>query len=175
MWAGLILALAGSASARAERPPPPVRTAPGPVARLRVHVWHATDARAREEKEVEVTGYTLHVRGAVEKALVRAGYVVVVDPRLEHDVVAKIQTNYQARSLEVGDTLVTTLVLEAPGGLVEQVSGAVLVDEHADIDEAGAAALVDALSASARVARYAARLARPDVPCAPRGPAIASD
>lgn len=158
-----------------ERPPPPVRAAPSELAGLRIHVWHATDARAREEKEDDVTGFTMMVRAAVQKALTRAGYVVVVDPFAKHDVVAKIHTDYQGRPTGPGGVLVTSLTLLAPSGVVEQLSGAVEVTEHADIDETGAARLVDTLGTSARVVSYAARVRRPDVPCAPKGPEIAGE
>lgn len=172
----LLLLLAGGCSnLPPERPPPPVRAAPAALARLRIHVWHASDARAREEKEDDVTGYTLQVRGAVQKALTRAGYVVVVDPAASRDLEARIHTDYQSRSRGVGGTLVTSLVLMAPGGVLEQLSGALEVDEHASLDETGAARLVESIAASARVARYAESLKRPDIPCAPRAPEIAGD
>lgn len=111
----------------------------------------------------------------MQKALTRAGYVVVVDPTAQHDLLTKIHTDYQSKSRGVGGTLVTSLTLVAPGGVVEQLSGAVTVTEHADIDETGAARLVDAMATNARLVRYAESLTRPDIPCAPRAPEIAGD
>ena len=170
---GLGCAFVACSNLPVDRPLPPVASAPAALARLRIHVENATDARAREAHEDSVTGYTMLVRAAIQRALERAGYVVIVEPNDPHDLVARIHTDYQTLSHGVGGTLVTSLTLIAPGGMLEQLSGEVIVDEHADIDPAGAVRLVEAIARSTRVERYSSALARPDVPCAPSGPQIA--
>jgi len=135
---------------------------------------NATSNRARDAKEDDVTGFTLHVRAAFQEILQRAGHVVVVDPTAPRDVEARIVSDYQSGSRGEPGSLVVSLTLVAPAGTVEQLSEVVPVLEYADIDLRAVARLVEALDSSVRVLRYAERVHRPDVPCAPTGPAIAA-
>jgi len=134
---------------------------------MRIHVHNATPQAAQADGEDDVTGYTMMVRGAVQEALVKAGYVVVVDDRSPRDVVAVVHTDYQSRG-HVGGELVTALTLWTPSGeAVIQLAGSVLVDEHARITPDDAVAMINALSSNPRTQAYAAKLdqAVPDVPC----------
>ena len=164
----LALSILGCSNLPPDRPPPPVRPAPAELSELRIHVVNASSARARAAREDDVTGFTLEVRGAFQSALARAGYVVIVEPTEHHDLDAQIDTDYQS------DALVTSLALRAPGGTVDQLSGSVRVGELATVAQEDVVELVERLARSERLLRYAARLERPDVPCAPRALEVAS-
>jgi len=153
--------------------PPSVAAASRDVAAMRVVVVNADSRRAEAAGEREVSGFTLAVRSAFQELLSRAGWVVVLDPDAPHDVELRVDTQYESRTAGDHGRLMTSLTLSAPRGIVEQQSGVVPVLEYADVDLGGVARLVEALGASPRVQRYAARVSRPDVPCAPAGPTLA--
>lgn len=134
---------------------------------MRIHVHNATSQAARADGEDDVTGYTMMVRGAVQEALVKAGYVVVVDERAPRDVVAVVHTDYQSRG-HIGGELVTALTLWTPSGeAVVQLAGSVLVDDHSRITPDDAVQIINALSSNPRTQSYAEKLNEPvpNVPC----------
>jgi hypothetical protein len=147
--------LAVACNSRKPKPPPKVEPAPLALATLKFHVYNATNEAARRAEEDDVAGYTIHLRGAFQRALVRAGYTVVIKPGDPHDLVARIHAEWPWQKPGTA-----TLVLEAPEGVVTQFSALVEVDENADLDEQGAADLVNAISTSPSVAAYARRKAR---------------
>jgi len=138
-------------------PPPvyPVAAAPPELAKLRFHVHNASHARSQADHE-NVTGYTLHVRNAFARALVRAGYVVVTNPDDPYDLLARIDTEHQSTGSATG-TLTTSLTLRANGAVIAQLSTVVRIDEHADIDERDVIALVESLARSGELRAFAAR------------------
>lgn len=157
--ATLCLALVLGALAACSTPPPieyPVSRAPAQLAHLRIHVRNASQARVRQAEE-DATGYTVMVRGAVQRALIRAGYVVVVDPDQPHDLEAQVDTDHHSLGAVRG-ALATTMTLSSPAGVVDQRSGVVAIGQDADIDERGAIAMVESLARSARLRAYAAEL-----------------
>jgi len=157
-------------------PPQPIPNVPRAspdVAALRVYVVNATQAQASDAGEHEVTGFTIATREAFQELLSRAGWTVVFDRNEPHDVDLKVVTEYRSHGSGEHGRLMTALALSAPGGIVEQQSGIVPVLEYADVDLEGVARLVVALSRSPSVVRYADRVRRPDVPCAPAGPTLA--
>jgi hypothetical protein len=172
-FAFVVLSLAACSSVPPPQPQPSVVAASRDVAALRIVVTNADSRRAEAAGEREVTGFTLAVRSAFQELLSRAGWIVVLDPDAPHDVELRVVTEYESRAAGDHGRLMTSLTLKAPGGVVEQQSGIVPVLEYADVDLQGVARLVEALGASVRVQRYAARVSRPDVPCAPAGPTLA--
>ncbi len=166
----LTTALAVSTGCSSLRKPPPmgaVPEAPANLRAMRIHVHNATSQAAVADGEDSVTGYTLMVRGAVQEALVKAGYVVVVDEHAPRDVVAVVHTDYQTRD-PVGGELVTSMTLWTPAGdAVIQLAGAIEVDKHSHIQPDDAVKLVNALGQNPRTQAYAKKLNEqvPDVPC----------
>jgi hypothetical protein len=137
-------------------PSPTVRPVPPELAGLRIHVLNASDAESRAAHE-DVSGYTMHVRGAVQRNLARAGYTVVVSRVEPRDLVALVQVNWEGLSLHaVGGTGVVTLTLQGPQEVVEQLSGLVKVDQQANLVEASVVPLVERIAASVRVQAFAA-------------------
>ncbi|MGB1274308.1 MAG: hypothetical protein ACPG77_01055 [Nannocystaceae bacterium] len=158
---------AGCSHSRPPIPMGPVSAAPTELQGMRIHVHNATSQAAQADGEDDVTGYTMMVRGAVQEALVKAGYVVVVDDRAPRDVVAVVQTDYQSRGLTGGE-LVAALTLWTPAGqAVVQLAGSVLVDKHSRIAPDDAVQMIHALSRNPRTQAYAAKLNEPvpNVPC----------
>jgi hypothetical protein len=150
----LALAVVGC-NGKQPKPPPQVNPAPRELTALRIHVYNASSDAARKAEEDDVSGYTIHLRGAVQRALVRAGYTVVIKPEEPHDLVARIHAEWPWKKPGTA-----TLVLEAREGVVTQFSGLVDIDENADLDEQDAADLVDAISRSPSVIAFARRKAR---------------
>jgi hypothetical protein len=155
---GLALALATTAcNGSPERRLHPVIAAPASHQRLRIHVENASDARAREAGETTVTGYTMNLRSTSAEALGRAGYTVVVDPREPRDLIAAIQSEPAPGEGRFGG-LLTSITLRGRDGVVEQLSGRVDIDEHADIRAEQVVALIEAIGRSPKVGRFVANL-----------------
>jgi hypothetical protein len=161
----LVMAVAACSNLPGQVPLGPVEPAPRALADLRIHVKNATRHHADEAGETSYTGYTMQVRGAVQRALAAAGYVVVVDPAAPRDLLAMVHTDYQSGGKVVGGDLVTAITLTSGGREVEQLSGTVRVGDSSDILTPDAAALVEAIARSRRVQRFAAEVSRPDVAC----------
>lgn len=154
----LSLAVLGAPCGCSAPPPPvyPVAPAPPELAKLRFHVHNASFARSQAEHE-NVTGYTVYVRSAFARALVRAGYVVVTNPDDPYDLAARLDTEHQSTGGNAMGTLTTSLTLRANGAVIAQLSTVVRIDEHADIDERDAIALVESLARSSELRAFAAR------------------
>jgi hypothetical protein len=123
-------------------PPPELRG-------LRIHVRNATVARAGKEN---VSNYTIDVRGAVQRALIRAGYVVVVDPSQPFDVVAEVNTNFYQGPFS--RTLTCSMTLRGPKAVIDQASGEVEIDEAGQVDERGVIVMVTKEIHIERLRRY---------------------
>jgi hypothetical protein len=165
LWLAAVLLLPMASGCTTAIPEPPkVASAPPELAGLRVHVANATSVRAEQAGERSVTGYTLLVRGAVQDALERAGYVLVVDPDQPYDLEALVHTDYLMSMERVGGTLLTSVTLQSPEQpdaagcpceTIEQLAGRVEVDENADIDPSGAVELVERMGRSPRLEAFA--------------------
>ncbi|MBW2533475.1 MAG: hypothetical protein JRI55_18430 [Deltaproteobacteria bacterium] len=145
---------AGGCSGERSHTPPPIQQAPGHLASLRIHVNNATQHAASEAEE-DVAGYTIHLRGAVQRSLVRAGYRVVVSAEEPRDLVARISADWP---WERPGTATMSFV-DGGGAVIDQISGLVRIDENSDIDERSAVALVEAMKHSPELAAFA-RLGR---------------
>jgi hypothetical protein len=118
---------------------------------LRIFVINASNGAAREGGE-NVTGYTIQMRGAMQRSLSRAGFTVVVSPTAPADLLAKVDVE----SPWLGKPGMASMTLATPAGVViEQVSGIVELDEHVDIDERGPVALVEMTARSPRIDAFA--------------------
>jgi hypothetical protein len=142
----------------AGEPPPPVMPLQAPVTlqRLRVHVHNANRERAEHDENVNL--YTIFLRQALERALVRAGYRVVGDPTQPYDVVAVVTLGDFASSQHVASEATASLTLRAGSRIVDQLSAIVSIDDHANLESRGPAALADAITRSPNVAAFAASL-----------------
>jgi hypothetical protein len=138
---------------------PPIEVAPQPASGLRIFVWNASHDAARVAGESTVTGYTVMLREAVQRQLVRAGFTLVSQPSEPHDLVARAFAEIPA---PVGYPGTGTMVLIAPDGrVIDQVSAVLVIDENVNIDERGPVELVNRASRSARIAEYARDHTRP--------------
>ncbi len=145
-----LLGMAGCSSA--PLPLPPIHQAPADVASLRFFVINASDDAARVAGETTVTGYTMMMRGAVQRSLTRAGFTVVVSPNAPADLLAKVDVE----SPWLNKPGMASMTLATPDGVViEQVSGMVVLDENVDIDERGPVALVEMMARSPRITAFA--------------------
>jgi hypothetical protein len=137
-------------TACAPRPPIPVARAPVELSALTIHVLHASHGASQAAHE-NVNGYSVELRAAVQQALIRAGYTVVVDRSMPHDTEALII--FDGGGLRSAGA--ATLTLTSDGRLVAQVSASVGIDDHADIEERGAVELVERLQRSPSLLEFA--------------------
>lgn len=128
---------------------PPVSSAPADLAGLRFFVVNATPESSRKAEE-DVPGYTIQLRKSVQRTLVRAGYVVVVDAREPHDLQVRIDANWDMRA-----PAIASVTLARGAQVVEQLSGEVRVREDAELDETGVVSLVEAIGRSSKVRAFA--------------------
>jgi hypothetical protein len=100
---------------------------------------------------------TRDLRDAFQAALVRAGYVVVINRRDPRDLVAKIQADWPMKRPGVA-----TMTLTADGQVIDQVAVIVAVlgefPREVRLYDHGAGALVDAMSRSGRVRALARQI-----------------
>lgn len=165
----VLLGVLGAACARPRVPVVPLQ-APPALARLRIHVYNAD--RERAEREERVNLYTIFLRQAFERSLVRAGYRVVGDPALPHDLVAVVTLGDFEISSRKTPEATASLTLRAGSRIVDQLAAIMVRDDYADIDDHGPAALADAVTRSPQVAALAAALpAEPKEPPALTVPA----
>jgi hypothetical protein len=159
-------------------PPPeaPVEPVPRELAGLRVHVVNATSDEAQRAGE-NAAGYTMQLRADVQRALARAGYVVVVERDRPHDVAVEVTAHWHVVGLETRG--VASIELALPDGArITQLSAAIDTTSGAYIDARSVARLVNALGASdalredVRRRRAPARIATPPAPPAPVGEAL---
>jgi hypothetical protein len=155
-----------------QKPPPPIKAAPGHLAALSIHVQNATQQAARVAEE-DVSANTVYLRGAVQRSLVRAGYRVVVSPDEPRDLTARVSADWPWDRPGTA----TLSFVDAEGAMVDQISGLVVFDEEHDIDERSAVQLVQAMAHSPKLARFARlrqqRGQRP--PAGPKPAPIATD
>ncbi len=89
---------------------------------------------------------------AFQRALVRAGYRVIVDVEAPTDLVARLDADWQMAGLSVASLTLST----GQGVVVEQLGAVVATPKDAGEDLAGAADLVNALGASTRLGAWVA-------------------
>ncbi|APR76750.1 Hypothetical protein A7982_02097 [Minicystis rosea] len=118
---------------------------------------NATDARAQEAGETTATGYTMMIRRTAADAFARAGYTMVVDPKDAHDLRVSIHSEPVPGKGPFGG-LLASLTVRGEGGVVEQLSGRVDIDENVDIDARQVIALIEKVGTSPSVARFVASL-----------------
>jgi len=148
----LIVSLGFAGCSSAPLPLPPIQPAPAQVANLRVFVINASDRAAQAAGETSVTGYTLHMRQAVQRSLNRAGFTVVVSPDAPTDLIAKVDTENPGIDKP---GLASMTVTDSQGLVVEQISVTIVLDEHVNIDERGPVAMVELLARSSRIMAFA--------------------
>jgi hypothetical protein len=156
-WIAFALGLALCGCGSSHKPPPliAVSRAPAEIAALRILVYNATHEAAREAGETTVNSYTIEVRANVQRALVRAGYTVVVQPTDPFDLLARVHLG-GISILRFEYPTAATMTLTTPEGrVVEQVSALVELDDQHDMTMSGPVALVEKMSRSPRVGQYA--------------------
>jgi hypothetical protein len=149
MVLGLAIIPTMGCPSRTASQPPPVSSAPAELAGLRFFVVNATPEASRAAKE-DVPGYTIGLRKSVQRTLVRAGYVVVVDPREPHDLQVRVDANWDLRA-----PAIASVTLARGDRVVDQLSGEVRVREDAELDETGVVSLVEAMGRSTKVRAFA--------------------
>lgn len=132
---------------------PPITTAPTDLAGLRIHVHNATMRATEVAQETEVCWYDIYSRSQLQRALVRAGYTVVVNAEDPFDLRARLDVDWQR-----SDPSVATLTLEGPNGVIDQLSGRVArrpeESEDDSVDPQGLIELVEAIAHSEAISRY---------------------
>lgn len=147
-----VFSLSLSSCGRTQVPLPPIAQAPAEVAALRVFVWNASNEAAQKANETTVTGYTIQMRGAMQRTLSRAGITVVVSPNDPADLVAKIDTENPG----INKPGMAAMTLATPSGVVvEQLSEMIVLDENVDIDERGPVQLTQKMMYSSRILAFA--------------------
>jgi hypothetical protein len=94
---------------------------------------------------------------AFQRALVRAGYRVIVDVEAPTDLVARLDADWQMAGLSVASLTLST----GQGVVVEQLGAVVATPRDAGEDLAGAADLVNAVGTSTRLGVWVAEKKTP--------------
>lgn len=140
-------------------PLPPIQPAPAAVARLRVFILNASHRAAQLVQETTVTGYTIQMRSAVQRSLIRAGFTVVVSPADPTDLIAKVDIESPGI---IKPGLASMTVTDVRGVVVEQFSVMITLDEKVDIDERGPVAMIELFARSPRIMAFAQGYRRGD-------------
>jgi hypothetical protein len=144
-----------------DTPPPPVQPAPQELASVAIHVHQLVSPPTSEQDRWDyhhMPGLTGELRSAFTQQLEQAGYTVVVDRRIPHDVLALIQAEWPVERPGTA-----SLVLTARGETIARFSESIPIlgepprTEYLEAD--AAVSLVDAMSRSSELLRFSQRQA----------------
>ncbi|MFO0555983.1 MAG: hypothetical protein U0271_46830 [Polyangiaceae bacterium] len=146
-----------------DTPPPAVEPAPARLKRVRVYVHQllGTPQNAQDRWDYyNMSGLTSELRKAFMSQLQLAGYTVIVDRNMPHDLTAVIQAVWPNDRPGVATMILTA----ADGAVIEQLSASIpFVGEPPRIEflEGDAAVqLVDEMSGSTKVSIFAQELSQ---------------